>query len=236
MKGIYQALAFLFIFIFYTATAFSQTSGLGTWEIINGRYNVNKQWFGFVEGHLYTQKLVHDINYYELNIGAGYVASKNVTLVFGVGQYETYQPDGDFKSPIVNDEHRIWEQLSLVNFIGRVRIEQRYRLEQVFSSARGYRNRLRYRPGVNIPINHATLKPGTFYASASNEFFITNESPFYDQDWLFVGGGCQITSHLNLQIGWMNRMNQSASAVPTWKNYFHTTLQFVIDHPVSRKK
>jgi hypothetical protein len=228
MNCIYRK-AIVAIALLLSLSSFAQTEGLGTWDIIYGKYNFNKKWYAFFEPHLYSQKVKHDFSYYEYNLGVGYNLPKNVSVSMAVGHYVTYQSDGDFKTPLLNDEFRIWEQLSATNYIDRIKVEQRYRFEQRFTSSSGYRNRFRYRLNTVVPLNHNSLRAGTLYSGISDEIFITNETPFFEQNWLFMGMGYQLTGHTALQVGWLNRFNQTPAHVVFWKNYIQTSFLFTID-------
>ncbi|MES2003573.1 MAG: DUF2490 domain-containing protein [Bacteroidota bacterium] len=222
--------AIVWMALFLSAdTAYTQTEGMGSWMFFYGKVKFNQKWFAFLEPHLLTQKPYHDYNYYEYNAGLGYTLSKSVNFTAAFGQYETYQPDGDFKSPLQNNEFRLWEQVAVNSYIGRIKVENRYRLEQRYTSASGYRNRFRYRLAATVPLNHTVQKAGTVFFNWSDEIFITNEAPYFETNWLYTGVGYQFTDHLSLQAGWLNKFNQSISHVTYWKNYLQTSCVFTIN-------
>lgn len=214
--------------LFLSTTSFAQTDGLGTWNTLSSKFAFHKQWYGFFEAQLRSQKTVHDFNYYEYKAGIGYNFPKNVSIVLAMGHYVTFLPDGDFKKPFINDEFRIWEQFILTNNISRVKLEHRYRFEQRFTSS-GYRNRFRYRINAIVPINNKEVKNKTWYTSFYNEFFVTNEGPYFEQNRIFLGGGYQFNDHVTIQVGLLNGFSQSTAHTTTWKNYFQTTLLLSID-------
>ncbi|MGS0014547.1 DUF2490 domain-containing protein, partial [Escherichia coli] len=92
---------------------------------------------------------------------------------------DTYQPTGTFKTPIVTNEFRIWEQLILNNTIDRLKIEHRYRFEQRFINGDSYRNRFRYRLNTILPINNKVIQKKTFYLSLSDEIALNNRDVFF---------------------------------------------------------
>lgn len=215
---------------FFTGRTAAQTDGLGTWNVLSAKMTFNKRWSAFAEGQLRSQQVVHDFNYYEYKAGIGYNLPKTVSFLVAMGHYGTYQPDGDFKTPVINDEFRIWEQFVLENNIGRVKLEHRYRIEQRFTSQFGYRNRFRYRINAIVPLNHAQIKPGTWYTSVFNEMFVTNENPYFEQNRIFLGIGYQFNPNLTVLAGYLNRFDQSpGSHATTWKNYWQTNLLISID-------
>src|SRR6476646_10608785 len=145
----------------YPACVKSQSSGLGSWEFFYGKYNFKNHWFALLEPHIQTGSFIGDYHYYEVNAGVGHTLSKSVTLSAAIGKFETYQPEGDFQKPLLGNEFRIWEQLSVTSYISRIKFEQRYRLEQRFIEETGYHNRFRIRLQALIPLNHSSLTPGT---------------------------------------------------------------------------
>lgn len=207
----------------------AQTDGIGTWNVVSAKMTFNKQWSAFGEVQARSQQIIHDFNYYEYKAGVGYNFPKTASVLFAMGHYATFQPDGDFKKPFVNDEFRIWEQFVLTNNIGRVKIEHRYRIEQRFTSNAGYRNRFRYRLNVIVPLNNKEIKDKTWYTSIFNEVFVTNERPYFEQNRIFLGAGYQFNKRFTVLAGVLNRFDQSITNVPSWKNYFQTNLIFSID-------
>ena len=214
--------------LFLSINSFAQTDGLGTWNVVSTKFTFNKKWSAFAEAQLRSQKVIHDFNYYEYKAGIGYNFPKTLSVLFAMGRYATFQPDGDFKKPYANDEFRIWEQFVLNNNIGRVKLEHRYRIEQRFTSFAGYRNRFRYRINAIVPFNNTNVINKTWYASVFNEVFVTNEAPYFEQNRIFLGLGYQFNEHVTVLAGWLNRFDQSLTNVPSWKNYFQTNLIFSI--------
>lgn len=213
----------------YPACVMSQSSGLGSWEFFYGKYNFKNHWFALLEPHIQTGSFIGDYHYYEVNAGVGHTLSKSVTLSAAIGKFETYQPEGDFQKPLLGNEFRIWEQLSVTSYSSRIKFEQRYRLEQRFVEETGYHNRFRIRLQALIPLNHSSLIPGTIYTNTSNEFFLTNDRPFFDQNWLFLGLGYQLTTKFAFHVGWLNRVNQSATYNVVKRNYLQTACFFSLN-------
>ncbi len=207
----------------------AQTPGLGTWNVVSTKLTFNKKWFVLAEAQLRSQQVMDNFNYYEYKAGVGYNFPTSISVLFAAGHYATFQPDGNFKKPFANDEYRIWQQLTLTNNIGRVKIEHRYRLEQRFTSYAGYRNRFRYRINALIPLNNREIKSKTWYTSAFNEFFVTNESPYFEQNRIFLGLGYQFNDKFTILAGFVNRFDHSLTFVPSWKYYFQTNLIFSFD-------
>lgn len=217
---------FLLTFVLSLPAA-GQTTGLGTWNVASTRITFDKSWNAFFEAQLRSQKIFNDFNYYEYKGGLGYNFKSNISVVVALGRYMTYPPFGDFTKPATNEETRLWQQLTLNNNIGRLKLEHRYRIEQRFTSF-GYRNRFRYRLNAIVPFGHNTIESRTLYASLFNEIFLTNEGPYFEQNRIFGGLGYQFNAHVNILMGLINRFDHSATNVQTRKNFFQTSLIFTI--------
>ena len=68
--------------------------------------------------------------YHELKGRVNFKPDKNVAILLGTVKYANYSNGGNFKSPVLTHEFRLWEQLTLVNTIDRLKDEKRYRIEQ----------------------------------------------------------------------------------------------------------
>jgi hypothetical protein len=221
--------AILLMALLLSLKSTAQTPGLGTWNVVSTKFTLNKQWSIMEEAQLRSQQFVHDFNYYEYKAGVGYHFPKTLSVLFGMGHYSTFQPDGDFKKPVIADEFRIWEQFVLTNNIGRVKLEHRYRVEQRFTSNAGYRNRFRYRINALIPFNNKEIKSKTWYTSLFNEVFLANEGPYFEQNRVFYGLGYQVNNKLTVLVGILNRFDQSISHNTSFKSAFQTNLIFSFD-------
>ena len=160
------------IMLYYSINTISaQTFDLGSWNILNVKYNLDDKLSFFGEGQLRSLKFYSNFHYYEYKGGINYKVHKNVKLTLGAGSYQTYKEGGDFVLPKNNDEFRIWPQVILFQSIGKLKIEQRYRSEFRFTS-NGYRNRFRYRLGASYPFGKERNEYKPFQVSASNEIFL----------------------------------------------------------------
>jgi hypothetical protein len=215
-----------FIAAIIALPSFAQTPGLGTWNVLSGKMTFNKRWNAFAEAQIRSQQFVHDFNYYEYKGGVGYNFKANVSVLLAMGHYKTFQPTGDFINPAVT-EFRIWQQFTLNNNIGRLKLEHRYRIEQRFISS-GYRNRFRYRLNALFPFGRKVIENKTWYASVSNEVFLANEDPYFEQNRIFGGLGYQFNDHVNMLTGFINRFDNSPSHTQSWKNFFQASLIFSI--------
>lgn len=198
MKFFY--LSFFLFFQMYVTKA-----QLGSWNIYNLKLELSEKWSLFFEPQLRSLAFYDNFHYYEIKGGTTFRLSKTFSLSTGIGDYNTYREGGNFVEPMQNKEIRTWFQVSMHEYLDRIKFEHRYRAEQRFGST--YRNRFRYRVSISIPINKQKIEEKTFYLSVSNELFLGDEAPFFQRNRFFMGFGYEVTPFLATQIGWLNQFD-----------------------------
>ncbi len=181
---------------------YAQSNDLGTWNIINIKYNLNAKYSMFFESQLRSLKTYDDFHYYEYKGGISYKPIQNVSLTLAAGSYQTYKEGGDFVLPKNNDEFRIWPQLILSQKISRLNIEQRYRAEFRFTS-NGFRNRFRYRLGISYPLSEKI--PMTL--TMSNELFFTDREPYFERNRLAFGLNYKLNKNSSVLLGYLHQFD-----------------------------
>ena len=155
---------------------------------------------------------------------------------------------GEQPVSVSNNEHRLWEQVTYKHHIGRLHLSHRLRLEQRFIQVHtfsqegqlvneGYdmfQSRLRYRFMAMVPLNHAKMQTGTYYACVYDEAFISrgDNITFHepDQNRLFAGMGKQVNSKLSVQGGFLYQMLIKANGAMQENNIgFQLQLTYAID-------
>lgn len=194
------------IFYFSTSNLLAQSFDLGSWTILNLKYKPNEKWSVFGETQLRSLKFYENFHYYEYKGGLNFKAHKNLTLAIGAGSYQTYKEGGNFVLPKNNNEFRIWPQVLIFQSIGEFKIEQRYRSEFRFTS-NGYRNRFRYRIGLSYPFGKEINGYKPFQMSASNEFFFTDNEPYFERNRLLFAFNYKPTKTTTLQIGYLHQFD-----------------------------
>lgn len=187
-------------------TLSAQSFDLGSWNIVNIKYNHNDKWSYFGEAQLRSLKFYSNFHYYEYKGGFNYKVQKNVKLSLGAGSYQTYREGGDFVLPKNNDEFRIWPQVILFQSIGKLKIEQRYRAEFRFTS-NGYRNRFRYRLGASYPFGKEQNGYKPFQISVSDEIFFTDKEPYFERNRLLFAFNYKPSKATTLQMGYLHQFD-----------------------------
>ena len=185
---------------------YAQNFDLGSWNILNLKYNYNEKWSFFGEAQLRSLKFYDDFNYYEYKGAINYKVHKNVQLTLGAGSYQTYKEGGDFVLPKKNDEFRLWPQVVLFQSIGEFKIEQRYRTELRWTKD-GYRNRFRYRLGVSYPFGKEINEYKPFQISVSDEIFFTDNEPYFERNRLLIAFNYKPSKAITLQIGYLKQFD-----------------------------
>ena len=196
----------LLIVVFLTNCTFGQSVDLGSWNILNIKYNLNNKWSLFGETQLRSLKFYSHFHYYEYKGGFNFKAYKNVQLSLGLGSYQTYKEGGSFVLPKNNDEFRVWPQILLTQSIGLLKIEQRYRVEMRFTN-NGYRNRFRYRLGVFYPFGKEKEGIKPLQIGVSNELFFTNNEPYFERNRLNFVLNYKLSKVSSLSIGYLHQFD-----------------------------
>ena len=192
--------------ILLSSTLVAQNLGLGSWNILHIKYNIDAKWSTFGEAQLRSLKFYNNFHYYEYKGGVNYKVHANVTLSLGAGSYQTYNESGNFGKPKNNDEFRIWPQIVTFQSFGKIKIEQRYRSELRFTS-NGYRNRFRYRLGLSFPFGKEINGYKPYTISASNELFFTNNEPYFERNRMLVAINYKPTKSTTLQVGYLHQFD-----------------------------
>jgi hypothetical protein len=201
-----QFLVAVTLFILCINTSDAQTSDLGSWNILNLKYNHSDKLSFFGEAQLRSLKFYNNFHYYEYKGGIDYQVYKNVKLTLGAGSYQTYKEGGNFILPKNNDEFRLWPQLALFQSIGKLKIEQRYRTEFRFTS-NGYRNRFRYRLGASYPLGKEKNGYKPFQLSVSDEIFFTDNEPYFERNRLLFALNYKPSKSSTIQIGYLHQFD-----------------------------
>lgn len=116
---------------------------------------------------------------------------------------------------VVNNEHRVYQQLQYKHSIGKFFFTHRFRTEERFiqnyavdpdGKFSNIQFRIRHRVWVNRPFGKDKIEPKTWYMAGMVEWFmswgdlVTYDNKI-DQYRLFVGPGYQFSKNVNLQAG-----------------------------------
>lgn len=169
----------------------------------------------------------------------------------GYGFVETWAY-GAFPSAAAFPEHRLWEQAQLNSQVGRVRFQNRARLEQRFIGqlskdsdgdyfVDGYQetNRFRHLLRITVPLNRTTMTAKTVFISLYDEIFLNFGSPLvkanlFDQNRATASLGYHFTDDFNLQLGYINQLIEKSDGLRFESN--HGLLVTVTYNPDVRRR
>lgn len=201
----------------------AQKKETGAWQVVIAEWRVAPKWKVFGESQLRSFGLYSRYYMHDVRGGVQYELAKNASLLVGAGKFVSYSGDGNFEPPIRSNEIRFWEQLTLDHSYGRLRLEHRYRLEQRFVNG-NYRNRLRYRLGATIPVNHPKVVANTFFVQVSSEINLSDHKPYFDRNRAFAGVGYRFNPHVLVNAGWLPQTDISTNLSASTYHYFQTGL------------
>lgn len=195
-----------FFILFFAAPVLLNAQDLGTWNIVNVKYQLNDKWSLFGEAQIRSLKFYNNFHYYEYKAGFIYQINKQLNFGLGAGDYDTYREGGDFLTPKNNDEFRLWPQIVFANNLGKIKVEHRYRAEFRFTS-NGFRNRFRYRFALiyNFGKSNYDIKP--HQVSLSNELFFTNNEPYFERNRTIIGYTYKLNKTIAFQIGYLHQFD-----------------------------
>ena len=222
------------IVLLVSTAAFTQEKAIGTWHVVNAQLSLSGKWETFVELQTRSNRFFDDFFYYEVKGGISYWLNKNFSFLMGVGRYATYSDKGNFTLPFDSEEFRIWQQVTMNQYLQRLKIEHRYRAEQKWVNS-SYRNRFRYRLNMMLPLNKAKLVAGSIYLNAYDEVFLNNKTPHFERNRFFAGAGYILSPVTTIQAGYVNQYNYSLTE-SGGRSYlqFSLLLQFEPDNDKER--
>ena len=214
----------------------AQDSKAGTWGIATVLMpgdSVHK-WGGYTELQIRSNGAgFSQFQYYEYKAGLSYDLDRNFTALLGSGTYHTYDYFNLDDGPHTN-EFRVWEQMTVNQFLTPLKFEHRYRVEQRWVNG-DYRNRFRYRLNMFVPLNNAKIVAKTWFLSIFDEVFFNNKAPNFERNRVSAALGYQFDKKWILQAGWINQRNYTA-ATSSAKNNMLLMLMYRINRKNSAER
>lgn len=194
----------LLLWILLPVSMLAQQDETGNWIMYFGMNKITDKFSLHTEIQYRNHTVApNNIEQLLLRTGINYHFSKKAFASIGYGYIPSYVFESEQKAPEVT-EHRIWQQFILTNKISRVKFEHRYRIEQRWVNG-DYRNRLRYRLMLFIPINKPTIEKGSLFLGLYDEIFVNTENVFFDRNRLYGALGYQFHKVASVQAGMLNQ-------------------------------
>ena len=191
-------------------TGLSQDSNLGNWLIYIGNKKLNSKWNIHNEVQYRNYNAISDLEQLLLRTGIGYniTEKNNILLGYGYILSENYVGNTDDKSSI--NEHRVFQQYTTKQNIGKLKLSHRYRFEQRFVEE-DFKLRFRYFLSLNIPLKNNESGESPFYLSAYNEIFLNSKSSIFDRNRVYGGLGYNVNKSVRIELGYMNQFFETNS-------------------------
>ncbi len=184
----------------------SQRGDLGSWNILNLKYDHSHRLSMLVEGQVRSVGFYNTFHYHEYKAAVSYKVLPALRVGIGGGRYDTYAETGDFAQPQQNSELRIWPHATLDGSLGRVKVEHRYRTELRWTS-KGYLNRFRYRLGFSYAFGQDRDGQRPCQVSASNEIFFSDRVPYFERNRSAITLNYRLGTALVAQIGYLHQFD-----------------------------
>jgi hypothetical protein len=235
-----------------TASNAQRISDVNTigWYNSFGTIHVNPKTSIWLEYQWRRENFITDWQQSLARVGVKRHFKNGLAALLGYGYIITY-PYGDYPAgPYHIPEHRIWEQLTWNDNIGRVGLNHRMRLEQRFvgridqkAATRDvsdylYMNRFRYQLRGTLPLKKKTITDKTWYLAAFDEIFIgfgknVNQNIF-DQNRIGALLGYQPNKSFRVEGGYFNQTVQQGGLV-TAREVFQYNHGLIVNLYYTRK-
>lgn len=188
----------------------AQESNLGNWLIYIGNKKINSKWNIHNEVQYRNYNAIGDLEQLLLRTGLGYNLNEANNVLLGYGYILSENYIGETDNKISVNEHRIFQQYTTKQNVGKVKLSHRYRFEQRFVED-DFKLRFRYFLSLNIPFKSNESGTSPLYLSAYNEIFLNSKSSIFDRNRVYGGLGYTVNDNIRLELGYMNQFFETDS-------------------------
>jgi hypothetical protein len=204
------------------------------WVLYTGNHKISKKFGVHTEYQWRRADFFNDWQQSLARVGIDYYQNPNITFTVGYASIISY-PYGDQPINHQSHENRIWEQVNLKAKYGRFDMQHRYRMEQRlidnWSNSTGsfvqgkdnYRNRVRYRIMVNVPLSRKEMANNTLFLNVNDEVFLGFgkgiAKNILDQNRFITSLGWRFNPNFNIQLGYLNQMVFKTDGIKVERNH-----------------
>jgi hypothetical protein len=200
------------------------------WVLYSGDLQVSEKWFLHTEYQLRRVQLLGAQQQHLARLGVGHQLTNRVTVSGGYTYFQTHEYG---RYPTVTGrpqpEHRLYQDATLTDELGRLQLAQRLRLEQRWLGQRtdegagpvqdwDYQHRIRYQLSGSFPLQGPTIDNGEWYLNAFDELFISFGrnvgNNVFNQNRISGGLGYQFSGNAKVELNYLNQVTQHADPDP----------------------
>ncbi|MDG2052423.1 MAG: DUF2490 domain-containing protein [Flavobacteriaceae bacterium] len=194
----------IFLLFLVSIKSYSQEDKVGNWLMYFGTNRISDNFSIHTEIQFRNYTITpNNVEQLLLRAGLNYHFSEKTTAAAGYAYIPSYVNESEQNSQEF-EEHRIWQQFILTNKLERIKFEHRYRFEQRWVN-QDYKNRLRYRLMLFVPLNKPIIEKGTLFLGFYDEIFINIKESFFDRNRLYGALGYQINKDISIQTGMLHQ-------------------------------
>jgi len=228
----------LFIIIFQSINAQeNKTNESGSWYTLVNKFKFSEN---FYVSNVTQVRLVDFIDNTRISLlapGVNYKVGKSITASAGY-MYLNFSQEG-IRIPSVDYENRLYEAVSFSSIFGKIKMNQRFMLEQRYltklNGSELYQNRFRYR--INLDFNIAKFKNGKHLLGKVTEelrirFASGFDEPQFDQNNFGVFLGYKLLDNSKIYAGYQRNYYNLGDY---WGDHL-LHLMFTYDFDFTKKK
>lgn len=196
------------------------TTNNNAWFMYFGNHKFSERFGLHAEAQLRRHDFLSEAQQLLLRTGIDYYLKENGRFTVGYAFVKTH-PYGEFAVPQAFPEHRIWQQFTTSQTLGKVNLAHRYRLEQRMIGSTATRtmkdgrfeNRFRYM--AKAKANVARIGEKHLFVAVYDEIFINfGKEVAYnlmDQNRLYGAMGVSLSPMLQVELGYLYQLVQLRS-------------------------
>ena len=197
----------------------THTTNNNAWLMYFGNHKFSDRFSIHAEAQWRRHNFLADDQQLLLRTGLDYYLKDNSRFTIGYAFIETY-PYGDFAVAQAFPEHRIWQQFTTTQQLGKVKLAHRYRMEQRMignSSAtvsnERFENRFRYMAKATITLTGKSKHP--LFLAFYDEVFVNCGKDvaynIFDQNRLYGALGLTLSPKTKIEVGFLYQIVQLRS-------------------------
>jgi len=190
----------------------AQTSEPAGWFFLSHTQKLDKKWSYMTDVQLRSSPGIKYFQNILLRPGLLYQITDKHSLGVGYTYFATWDQN---ESPhTFEPENRIFEQYTLELEFGRLKLNNRFRLEQRFiqkTKENVFAQRFRHQIQAKIRLNNDTAFKKGWYLNLQNEIFLNIQhkeklnNNFFDQNRPYLGIGYRFTKKIETELGYYHR-------------------------------